>query len=257
VHPLSELAPRDVVSRAIWRRLRDGDRIYLDAREAPGSAFAERFPAVFALCAARGLDPRRDLLPVTPAAHYLMGGVAVDLYGRTSLPGLYACGEVACTRVHGANRLASNSLLESVVFADRAAHDILAGGPPAAWPAFGAAGRRDTPGGGALQPHPTGAATGRSDPSLPAAAAADPAGTIAEVRRLMWEDVGLERTRTGLERALGRLDGLGREPAAGTVDAVNVVTVARLVAEAALARPHSLGSHYRADDPGTGGRAAG
>src|SRR5881227_3941631 len=123
VHRLAELAPRDVVARAIVRQQRAGHRVYLDARKlAP--TFARRFPGILALCKARGIDPRRDLIPVTPAAHYMMGGIVTDLCGRSSLDRLYAVGEVSRTGVHGANRLASNSLLEGLVFAERAARDM-------------------------------------------------------------------------------------------------------------------------------------
>jgi L-aspartate oxidase len=129
-HPDRELAPRDVVARAVWRRLAAGRQVFLDARAAVGERFPERFPTVYALCRQRGLDPRREPLPVAPAAHYHMGGVAVDANGRTSLPGLWACGEVAATGAHGANRLASNSLLEALVFGARVAADLRGGGPP-------------------------------------------------------------------------------------------------------------------------------
>ncbi len=120
-HKLAELAPRDVVARAIFREQRNGP-VYLDARKVKN--FTKRFPGIFALCRARRIDPRRDLLPVTPAAHYMMGGVVTDLRGRSSVTRLYAVGEVARTGVHGANRLASNSLLEGLVFAERVARDL-------------------------------------------------------------------------------------------------------------------------------------
>ena len=119
-HPDAELAPRDVVARAIWARLQAGSRVYLDATAAVGASFPERFPTVFDLCLEDGIDPRIQPVPVAPAAHYHMGGVATALDGRASLPGLWAVGEVACTGVHGANRLASNSLLEATVFGQRA-----------------------------------------------------------------------------------------------------------------------------------------
>ncbi|MEN6539508.1 MAG: L-aspartate oxidase, partial [Mizugakiibacter sp.] len=125
LHADAELAPRDVVARAVWAECERGGRAYLDATRAVGDAFPARFPTVFAACAARGLDPRREPIPVVPAAHYYMGGVRVDAQARTSLPGLYAVGEAACSGVHGANRLASNSLLECVVTGRAAAQDIL------------------------------------------------------------------------------------------------------------------------------------
>src|SRR5687768_11956625 len=124
VHKLAELAPRDIVARAIVREQRAGRRVFLDARKL-ASTFARRFPGILALCKARGIDPRRDLIPVTPAAHYMMGGIVTDLAGRSSLDRLYAVGEVSRTGVHGANRLASNSLLEGLVFAERVARDMI------------------------------------------------------------------------------------------------------------------------------------
>src|SRR5678809_1075371 len=122
-HRLAELAPRDVVARAIFREQKRGP-VFLDARKL-GDRFVERFPGILALCKARGIDPRSDLIPVTPAAHYMMGGVVTDLRGRSSVSRLYAVGELARTGVHGANRLASNSLLEGLVFAERVARDMV------------------------------------------------------------------------------------------------------------------------------------
>src|SRR3954462_13639683 len=121
-HRLAELAPRDVVARAIFREQRQG-QVYLDARKL-GAGFAKRFPGIFSICTARGIDPRKDLIPVTPAAHYMMGGIVTDLCGRSTLKRLYGVGEVARTGVHGANRLAANSLLEGLVFAERVARDV-------------------------------------------------------------------------------------------------------------------------------------
>src|SRR4029078_6367881 len=121
-HGDAKLAPRDVVSLHIYRQQKTS-RVYLDAREL-GRGFAKRFPGIFALCGARGIDPRKDLIPVTPAAHYMMGGIVTDLIGHSSMPRLYAVGEVARTGVHGANRLASNSLLEALVVAERVARDL-------------------------------------------------------------------------------------------------------------------------------------
>src|SRR5213082_1407847 len=126
-HQLAELAPRDVVARAIFREQRQGS-VHLDARKL-GENFTKRFPGIFSICKARGIDPRRDLIPVTPAAHYMMGGVVTDLCGRSTVKRLYGVGEVARTGVHGANRLASNSLLEGLVFAERVARDLSTVGP--------------------------------------------------------------------------------------------------------------------------------
>src|SRR6202035_5274472 len=124
IHPLAELAPRDIVARGVFAEIAAGRGAFLDAREALGAHFAEKFPTVHASCLAAGIDPAKQPIPVAPAAHYHMGGIAVDSHGRTSLKGLWAGGEVSCTGAHGANRLASNSLLEAVVYAARIAEDI-------------------------------------------------------------------------------------------------------------------------------------
>ncbi len=124
-HRLAELAPRDVVARAIFREQAGRSEGLSRRATSSGSGFKKRFPGIYALCKARGIDPSRQLIPVTPAAHYMMGGVVVDLTGRSSLKRLYACGEVSRTGVHGANRLASNSLLEGLVFAERVARDLV------------------------------------------------------------------------------------------------------------------------------------
>ena len=222
--PGAELLPRDVVARALWSALGAGRRTLLDARDCVGDAFLERFPTVFEACRRRGLDPRREPIPVAPAAHYHMGGIDVDLDGRTSIPGLWATGEVACTGVHGANRLASNSLLEGLVFGARAASSV-----DQTWPALPRPSARWSPG------------------TLPVAAMEARAADVEiEVRRLMWDKVGLVRSADALRDALGRLEGL----AASAVGATrNLVTVARLVAAAAAARPESRGAHFRADHP--------
>ncbi len=238
-HPDAELAPRDVVARAIWRRQAAGQLVFLDARAALGDRFPERFPTVFALCRAHGLDPRREPIPVSPAAHYHMGGIAVDEWGRTSLPGLWACGEVASTGAHGANRLASNSLLEALVFGARVAEDV-AGERPAlrAVPAEAVRG-----GGELLGPE---AMTGGAAKDLGREKTGD-ATLVGAIRRLMWEWVGLSRDQEGLEAALRELSLLrAKYPDAGG-EARNLLGLARLVAEAALARRESRGGHYRAD----------
>jgi L-aspartate oxidase len=222
--PQAELLPRDVVARAIWAALAAGRRVFLDAREAVGESFPGRFPTVFAACREHGLDPRRDPIPVAPAAHYHMGGVLTDLDGRTSVPGLWAAGEVACTGVHGANRLASNSLLEALVFGARVASSVAEALPHLRRPS----GRLDVP------------AVGRS---FGADAAAE-----AEVRRLMWDEVGLVRTAEGLREALLRLEALARSLPVES-ETAGLATVGRLVATAALARPESRGAHFRADHP--------
>ncbi len=222
-HPDLELAPRDVVARAIWRRLMAGRKIFLDAREAIGDEFPERFPTVFELCRQHGLDPRTEPMPVAPAAHYHMGGIAVDGRGRSSLPGLWACGEVSSTGVHGANRLASNSLLEALVFGARVAEDLRE------------ASNRSLP-------------SVRRIPSAPAGTSHD-AELKHNVRRLMWEKVGVVRDEKGLTAALSELDALAEINPQAAGEARNLLGVARLVAAAALARRESRGGHYRSDFP--------
>ncbi len=228
--PGGELQARDIVARGIWKALAQGRRPLLDALAAVGDAFPARFPTVFEACRAHGLDPRVEPIPVAPAAHYHMGGVLVDADGRTSRPGLWAAGEVACTGVHGANRLASNSLLEALVYGARVARSVgkeLSRGPRPASP---------------------------PPPEVVSAALADSAvghGQSVRLRRLMWEKVGLVRTGEGLRDALDEIDVLAAELPRGVSEAHNLCTVARLVARAALARPESRGGHFRADHPDT------
>jgi L-aspartate oxidase len=226
-HPDRELAPRDVVARAIWKRLMAGQRVFLDAREAVGEAFPEHFPTVFKLCQEHGLDPRIEPIPVAPAAHYHMGGIAVDEHGRTSLSGLWACGEVAATGAHGANRLASNSLLEALVFGARVAEDLRARVPVGKVP------RRPR-----LASGDSSALGGPGDAELTAA-----------VRRLMWEKAGLVRDEAGLTFAVEELRRLAARHPRAAGEARNLLGIGRLVAEAALERRESRGGHYRSDYP--------
>ena len=223
-HKLAELAPRDIVAREIFREQQGGHHVYLDARKL-GRGFARRFPGIFALCRARGIDPGKELIPVTPAAHYMMGGVVVDLIGRSSLPGLYACGEVSRTGVHGANRLASNSLLEGLVFAERVARDL------ALTPRLTAPPRKGTWG----------------VPILTDRGAAQVAADA--VRSVMWDDAGIHRTAKGLRDALVKLDDIDDRLPVGATEEANMVETSRLIVEAALIRKESRGGHFRSDFP--------
>jgi L-aspartate oxidase len=224
-----ELQPRDVVARGLWAALASGRRALLDAREAVGESFPERFPTVFGACREHGLDPRVEPIPVAPAAHYHMGGVEVDLDGRTSVPGLWAAGEVACTGVHGANRLASNSLLEALVFGARVARSLAATLPHLRRP------------GGPLELPPSA--------SAPAVDDLDAAAAESAIRRVAWENVGLVRTASGLRGALAGIEAVAATLPSGPTRARNLAIVVRLVATAALARPESRGAHFRADHP--------
>lgn len=233
-HPRGDLAPRDVVARAISRRLNDRDleHLWLDATAIPD--FSSRFPTIWRACHSVGLDPTRDWLPVAPAAHYLSGGVCADLDGATTLPGLWACGEVACSGVHGANRLASNSLLDGLVFGSRCVDAILAG--------------KDGPG-------ETGVLRGIDPPStvpdrpVPAADVPAPVPTGSdprhELQHVMTRDAGVLRDATSLERAAAALAAL---PAADR-EVDNLLTVSRALVQAALAREESRGTHTRLDYP--------
>ena len=214
--PAAELAPRDIVARAIEQEIREGRGAFLDARQAVGDHFPQEFPAVFAACMAAGIDPRLEPIPVVPAVHYYMGGIATDLEGRTSLAGLFAAGECASTGVHGANRLASNSLLEAAVFGTRAGR----------------------------------AASLETDPrtqALAATAAPElPKDAYQSLRRALSDEAGVVRDAPGLSRLLNQIDAL--EAKYG--NALPLVT-ARLIAAAALARHESRGGHFRRDFPNT------
>ena len=241
VHPDGELAPRDVVARAIVARMaaQRGRPVFLDATgvrptpDATAAFLAARFPTIDAAVRARGWDWAREPVPVTPAAHYLMGGIDTDLDGRTSVPGLYAVGEAARTGVHGANRLASNSLLEGAVFGARAG-DALAGDAGSPWPASApAAPALATP--GPVAPHPA--------PTEPFSRAA--------LQRAMWADAGVQRDATGLARAAASIAAWrAAAPPSATVserEDANLLLVAEHLVAAALARPASVGAHFRRD----------
>jgi L-aspartate oxidase len=223
-HRLAELAPRDVVAREIFRERATTGAVFLDARKI--GDFETRFPGIFALCKARGIDPRTDLIPVTPAAHYMMGGVVVDLQGRSTLERLYACGEVSRTGVHGANRLASNSLLEGLVFAERVARDL-----------------------STVEPLP-GTVPGIAPWTVPQLLDRGAAQVAAgRIRDIMWEDAGIARTAKGLRTAVAQLTDIGQRLPEGATEEANMVDTALLIAGAALLRKESRGGHYRADFP--------
>ncbi len=222
-HAQAELAPRDVVARAIWRQLQEGRKPALDTREIFRKK-RNRFPLIRAICVEAGFDPAQDLLPVAPAAHYAMGGVAVDEKGRGSLDGLYACGEVACTFVHGANRLASNSLLEALVYAEAIAADLAQDGAGAP------AGLEDCPG------LSQGMEAGK-EPIL-----------RAQLRQLMYDRLGLVRDEEGMREALRQLAGFAGAIPPRTPLAAHVL-VASMIALSALRRPESRGAHFRLDHP--------
>lgn len=211
--PGRELAPRDVVARAVWRHLATGHRVFLNPRQALGAGFARRFPAIAAVCAAVGIDPAAEPIPIRPAAHYHMGGIAVDAAGRSNVSGLWACGEAACTGLHGANRLASNSLLEAIVCAGWVAESVAT------------------------------APSGRDRPLV--AQRLPPPADPSAVRPVLSHAAGVLRNRDGLIEAVRALlpmtccNGPASDPA----------IVALMIAVAALKRGESRGAHFRTDFP--------
>lgn len=232
-HELAELAPRDVVARAIAHELEvsqaPGSVVYLDLTHLKAGRLRERFPRIYSTCLKYNVDITTDMIPVRPAAHYAMGGVRTDMEGHTSLPGLYAAGEAACTGVHGANRLASNSLLEGLVYGARAGKTMAAeaqGPHHAHGVAVPAATKKDLPGWEAV---------------------------IKEVRDLMWSNVGIVRSGSGLKRALQRLQDLGTPLGPPLTrrshEARNMQQTSLLIVRSALAREESRGAHYRTDFP--------
>jgi L-aspartate oxidase len=237
VHPGLELAPRDVVARAIVREELSGP-VYLDMRESREQGTANRqqielkarFPGISKFLGGYGLELARDLIPVRPAAHYLMGGIRTDVHGRSSLPGLFAAGEAACTGVHGANRLASNSLLEGLVFGALAAESMRS-------ELSVASSQLSVKGGDAAVDEISG----------------DVEGWIVELRKLMWQDAGLLRDEAGLRRAQAGLAALRERIPHGltrrAVEACNLHTLAEVMVQAALGREESRGAHFRADFP--------
>lgn len=213
-HPLGELAPRDEVARAIHSEIAAGRGAFLDARDAIGGHFPEHFPTVYAACQSAGINPVTDLMPIAPAAHYHMGGIVSDLWGQSSLEGLSVCGECASTGAHGANRLASNSLLEAVVFAARIAQRLMS------------------------QPLSNKAPATASAPAIIDDAA------MQALRREMATHCGVVRTASGLCQLIDHVDA-----AIGQMGRASPLIAARLIAHAALAREESRGGHFRSDYP--------
>jgi L-aspartate oxidase len=230
-HPQKDLAPRDVVARAIVAEMTKSgsDHVDLDVTHLPPEKVSARFPQIYSYCLEHGHDITHQPIPVSPAAHYMMGGVRTNTWGETNLKGLYACGEVACTGVHGANRLASNSLLETVVFARRAVARTLSGEEPEALPSVETVSL------------PESSADGEEQVNLDA------------LESLMWKDVGIIRSAESLERARRVLAGWQTRLPVPTDrpshELANMVLTGRLVAEAAFMREESRGAHYRTDFP--------
>ncbi|QEV19439.1 L-aspartate oxidase [Streptomyces alboniger] len=240
-HELAELAPRDIVAKGIMRRMQEqgAEHMYLDARHFGAEMWEKRFPTILAACRAHGIDPVTEPIPVAPAAHYASGGVRTDPHGRTTVPGLYACGEVACTGVHGANRLASNSLLEGLVYAERIAADI--------------ASRHAENALHARVPHPV------AQPEIPTHPLLPPEARFA-IQRVMTEGAGVLRSAASLTEAAARLarihaeaagalaeDGKTAEPGVDTWETTNLLCVARVLVAAAQRREETRGCHWRED----------
>ena len=225
VHELGDLAPRDIVSKAIMKRMLETGHpnMWLDARHLGREFWEKRFPNILASCEQHGVDPSVDLIPVAPACHYASGGVRTDLWGRSDVPGLYATGEVACSGVHGANRLASNSLLEGLVFSRRIA-EVLPGELRQ------------------LEDPAPGAGTGR---------ALVPGTALKQLQETMTTKVGVLRNATGLAEAIDELEQLGGTPATeidpAAWEATNLLTVSLALATSALLREETRGSHWRED----------
>jgi L-aspartate oxidase len=235
-HPMGELAPRDIVARAIMHELERSRAkdpvVYLDLTHLPAERIKKRFPRIYSTCMHYNIDITEEVIPIRPAAHYAMGGVRTDLNGRSTLPGLYAAGEAAGTGVHGANRLASNSLLEGLVFGARAGRKM---GDELKAPSHGAA-----------QKPP---AAAYSNGPLPLQV--EP--VITQIQDLMWKHAGIVRSGNGLKEVIQRLQELGTQMktphSRREFEARNLQLTGALVARSALAREESRGAHYRTDFP--------
>ena len=243
-HPARELAPRDVVTRAIHSEMiaTNSSHVYLDMTHLNADYIMRRFPRIYLTCKGLGIDISNEPVPVSPAAHYIMGGVRTDLWGATSVPGLFAAGEAACTGVHGANRLASNSLLEGLVFGERA-------GLAAARYARKRIGREK------LELH--GTAGHRQKQQAPSGPSADIGEIRLSLKKLMWENVGIVRNKKELTGALKRLRAWermikGRTPDRNAFELTNMLAVSTLITRSALQREGSVGAHFRTDFPTKG-----
>lgn len=250
-HEAGELAPRDVVARGIVSEMHHThtDYVYLDMTAKSAEFLRKRFPRIYATCQSYGIDMATDLVPVRPAVHYAMGGVKTDLRGGTSLPGLYAAGETAATGVHGANRLASNSLLEGLVYGARAGKAMMAAVRPQAHRSTAHAG------GHAARHAPLHAGSHgkkREAAASPAPATPDPP-ELEKIRTILWEQVGILRDGRDLARAIEQLGALEvprpEQAARRAHELHNIWVLGQLIARSALAREESRGSHYRSDFP--------
>lgn len=246
-HEAQELAPRDVVARAIVSEMHrtHSEHVYLDMTAKSEEFLRKRFPRIYETCMGYGLDLATDLAPVCPAAHYMMGGVKTDLWGRTSIAGLYSAGETAATGVHGANRLASNSLLEGLVFGARSGQAMIKDAPVVKRSAVTLPGSPAPKPGNATAP--PGAANSKTPEKTPVPA------ELTKIRDIMWRNVGILRSGKELSSAIQQLEAL-QLPKTNTAgraehELQNLHSLALLIARSALARTESRGSHYRSDFP--------